>query len=159
MAETKSTLTPEEYQSLSKSTQAKIKIINSQKTVTLVERLDQLESEYEKAVRNATDNKNANTTFIANMGSDSQAVKEFMAGLQCPELNESGKKTTVAEREAWLMKQRKDNPELLVLIERQKSAAFILEADRNQIDIMSHRIANVRAVLALRTAQLNFLSE
>jgi hypothetical protein len=150
-------LTPEEWASLSKATQTKIKIVNSQRSAQLIEWLSKFEDDYQKALYDQTEHKNANATFLCSIGSDCQAVKEFLAGLNPPE-TDAGKKTTVAEREAWLTKQRKENKELFVLIERQKTAAFILESDKNQIAIIENKMSNVRAVLALRTAQLSFLS-
>ncbi len=158
MPETKAgQLTPQEWASLSIQTQTKIKIVNSQRTATLIEQLSQLEVEYQKALMEQTEHKNANATFLSSIGSDCQAVKEFMAGLNPPS-EVDGKKTTVADREAWLLKQRKENKDLFSLIERQKTAAFIIESDKNQIAITENKMSNVRAILALRTAQLSFLS-
>lgn len=150
-------LTAQEWASLSERTQTKIKIISNQRTSALIEQLSKLESEYQKALMDQTEHKSAGASFLASIGSDCQAVKEFMAGLNPPAEIE-GKKTTVAEREGWLLKQRSENKELFALIERQKTTAFILESDKNQVVLVENKMSNTRAVMALRTAQLSFLS-
>ena len=93
------------------------------------------------------------------MSTDCQEVKRILAELatQGPPI-ESGKKLTAAEREVWLQKQRTENDELAAAINKQKSIAFLLENNEISIEMARRRLEGARALLALRTGQINFLA-
>jgi hypothetical protein len=93
------------------------------------------------------------------MSTDCQEVKRILAELatQGPPA-ESGKKLTAAHREVWLQKQRTENDELAAAINKQKSISFLLENNEINIEMARRRLEGARALLALRTAQINFLA-
>ena len=80
-----------------------------------------------------------------------------MAAFICPAEIE-GKKTTTDMRDAWLTKQRKESKELNEAIQAQAQAQFQLDSSQATIDATREELRNIRAVLALKTAQINFLS-
>jgi len=57
-----------------------------------------------------------------------------------------------------LQKQRTENSELAAAINKQKSIAFLLENNEINIEMARRRLEGARALLALRTGQINFLA-
>ncbi|MBA7588563.1 hypothetical protein ES708_30623 [subsurface metagenome] len=91
---------------------------------------------------------------------DCQEVKRILAELaaQAPSTKEAGKKTTIADREAWLQKQRTENKELADAIAKQGGVSFLIDDHQIKCDMARRRLTSVIAVLALKTAQINFLA-
>jgi len=98
--------------------------------------------------------------YISNRGGDCARVKEIEAELllKCPELNQEGKKLTVADKEAWLTKQRLENADLKAAIQKQKEMAFQLESTEITAKLVKEQLLSARGALALKIAQIQFLS-
>jgi len=69
------------------------------------------------------------------------------------------KTLTENDKKAWLERQRTENQELSAAINRQTEVAFLLDNARINIEMAKKRLEGTRAVLALRTAQIRFLSD
>lgn len=138
----------------------KIEALNTLDTKKLINMLPDLEGKLEAALRQEASFRELNVGYLSSGTSDCAEVKRMMAELQikAPEQLD-GKKTTAAEREAWLVLQRTDNQELVKALERQKCVAFELENIRIDIEMAKKRFENVHRVLGLRTAQIQFLTE
>ena len=139
--------------------QGKVKILKELDTKALVEKLHQYENELETALREAASFKDLNRGYLSSTG-DCQEAKKLLAELsaQAPETNEAGKKTTLADKEAWLQRQRTDNLELAAAIAKQKDTAFILENNEIKADMAKRRLTSATAVLALKTSKIDFLA-
>ena len=61
-------------------------------------------------------------------------------------------------RAAWLTKQRTEIKELNEAIQAQAQAQFQQDSSQATIDATKEELRNIRAVLALKTAQIGFLS-
>ncbi len=138
--------------------QNKVKVLKDLGTRELITRLGELETVLEKALREQTVFKNLNAGYLAAYGSDCSKAKEIIATLE-PPFAEGGKKMTVAERENWLVRQRSANTDLNGTLNRQDQVTFELENQRIAAEMAKTRLDNVRAVIALRTAQIKFLSD
>jgi len=135
----------------------KIKILKSLETKSLMEKLHQYENELQKEMTAEADFKAQNHGYLGS--GDCQEVKRILAELavQAPETNEAGKKMTIADKEAWLLRQRKENKELSDAIVKQRRVAFLIDDHQIKVEIARRRLASTTAVLALKTAQINFL--
>jgi len=131
-------------------------LLESLETKTLVERLYKYEEELETAFKAELEYKRYNSASLAGHSSDCRAVEEILAALDPPE--ELGK-LTVDQRKAWLMRQRKENSELKAAIELQHHVAFNNEQNSVATQMIAKRLEGVKAVMALRTAQIRFLVE
>ena len=136
-------------------------------TKLLIDQLEVLLKDYEKKLFDQAQHRAENAQFLAPYGSDCSAVKEKLACLIPP--NEAQvstadgaeakpRKTTIPEKEAWLKQQRAEDKELVTLIKKQNAATYIIEADKVAIEIALQKMQNVRTVIILKTAQLNFLA-
>jgi len=137
----------------------KIRILKSLDTRNLIAQLHKYEDELETALREAASFKDLNRGYLSSTG-DCQETKKLLAELraQTPVTNEASKKLTLADKEDWLQKQRTENQELAAAIAKQKDTAFLLENNEIKADIARRRLAGAVAVLALKTAQINFLA-
>ena len=137
----------------------KIRILQSRGTKGLVEKLKQYEDALEKALNEQMTYTSQHHSFIASRGSDCQEVKRILAELsvQAP-TKEEGKKFTKADKDDWLMLQRKENKELNDAIAQQRQVAFLLDDYQIKIDMAKKRLEGIKGVIALRTAQINFLA-
>ena len=140
--------------------QDKLKFLNYLDTKDLIQKLQQYEIDLETALREDASFKNLNCEYLASGTSDSQAVKAVIAELsaQAPEANPEGKKLTVPEREAWLIRQRAENKELAGAINRQREVAFLIDNNEIALEMCKKRLESSKAILGLKTAQLNFLA-
>lgn len=140
--------------------QDKLMFLKSLNTKSLVDKLKEREDSLEKAMRDDASFKDLNHGFLASGTNDSQAVKQILAALsaRAPENNEDGKKTTIADREAWLSRQRTEDTELSGAINRQKGVAFNMENNQISIDMSKRRLEGTKAVLSLKTAQINLIA-
>jgi len=138
----------------------KVKILKSLNTKDLIAKIHQYEDDLEKAMTAEADFKSQNHQFLASSTGDCQEVKRIIAELavQAPETNEAGKKFTIADKEAWLMRQRKENKELSDTIVKQRQVAFLLDDHQIKVEMAKKRLEGTRVVLALKTAQVNFLA-
>lgn len=136
----------------------KIQILKSRETKSLVEKLHQYEDELEKAMIAEADFKSANHGFLGS--GDCQEVKRILAELavQGPETNGAGKKMTIADKDAWLQKQRTENKELNDAITKQRQVSFLVDDHEIKCEMARRRLTSIIAVLALATQQLAFLA-
>lgn len=142
----------------------KIQALKTLDTAKLIAMLPDLEDKLEGALRAEASFRDLNTGFLSSSNQDCAEVKRITAelsllpGLRCPETID-GKKTTADDRKAWLELQRARNDELANAIDRQKAVAFQLEQNRIGIEMAKKRLENVHRILALRTAQIQFLTD
>ncbi len=138
----------------------KVGILKSLDTKSLVEQVHRHEDELETALREQASFKSLNYEYLACRDGDCQEVRRLLSDLilRVPEHNEAGKKLTVAEKEAWLQRQRKENQELAAAIARQKEVAFLVDNHEIKVEIAKKRLDSTKAVLALKTAQINLLA-
>lgn len=137
----------------------KIKVLKSRGTKDLVTKLHEYEDALEKAMTDEAVFKAQNQGYLSSTG-DCREVKRLLAELaaQAPEANGSGKKLTVADKEEWLTRQRKENTGLSEAIDKQRQVAFVLEQRQIDTEMTRRRLEGIRAVLALKTQQLSFLA-
>jgi len=137
----------------------KKEILAKLNTKKLVERMKELEEGLFTTMLHHANLILEETQNIGRAGGDSPKVKELlsMATFICPAEIE-GKKVTADMRDAWLTKQRKESKELNESIQAQAQAQFQLDASQATMDAMKEELRGTRAVLALKTAQINFLS-
>ena len=138
----------------------KLEILRKLDTKSLIAKLTEYEAELLQALTQQADFTSQNYEYVASRGSDSAKVKEVLAQLAwaAPETNEAGKKTTVAEKEAWLLLQRKENKELSEAIVRQREVAFLADDFQIKCEMAKKRLEGTKAVLALKTQQIAFLA-
>ena len=136
----------------------KLRILKSLDTKNLIEKLNQYEGELQEVMASEAMFKNQNHGYLGS--GDCQEVKRILAELavQAPEAKEDGKKTTVADREAWLQKQRTENKELNEAIQKQREVSFLIDDHAIKMEVARRRLAGATAVLALKTQQLAFLA-
>lgn len=138
----------------------KIQGLKSLDTTKLVAMLPDLEQKLEGTLRAEASFRDLNIGYLSSSNQDCAEVKRITAelSLRCPEMID-GKKTTVDDRKAWLELQRTQNNELANALGRQKTVAFNLDGSRIDIEMAKKRLETVYRVLALRTAQIQFLTE
>ena len=136
----------------------KAEILRGFDTKNLIAKLHQYEDELLKAMVDEADFTLQNRGYLGT--GDCQEVKKILLELtsQAPETNDSGKKTTIADKENWLKKQRDENEELSKAITKQREIAFLVEDYRIKVEITKKRLGGISGVLALKTAQINFLA-
>lgn len=136
----------------------KVVVLKSLDTKNLIAKIQQYEDGLEKAMTAEADFKNSNHQFLGS--GDCQEVKRILAelGVQTPETDGNGKKLTVADKQNWLVLQRKENKELNEAIAKQRQVAFLLDDHHIKVEIAKKRLEGAKAVLALKTAQINFLA-
>lgn len=136
----------------------KLRILKSLDTKNLIAKLGQYEDELQKEMTAEADFKAQNHGYLGS--GDCQEVKRILGELsvQAPETNGAGKKTTIADREAWLLRQRTENKELADAIGKQRQVAFLLSDYEIKQEMTRRRLAGATAVLALKTQQLAFLA-
>jgi len=150
----------EQMQTYLRNLETKKTILRNLGTKDLIDKLPEYENALEKALFEEASFRNLSTGFLAAATSDCAEVKRILAELSArvPEML-NGKKTTAADRDAWLIQQRTDNQELATAIKQQVNVSFLLENNRTAIEMAKKRLESIKAVLALRTAQINFLAE
>ena len=136
----------------------KLAILKKLDTDSLITKLHQYEDALEKGMTAERDFKAKNRGFLGS--GDCQEVKRITGELsvKAPETNDAGKKMTVVDKENWLLRQRTENKELAGAIAQQQQVSFRLDDLQIKFDTTKKRLEGVRAVLALKTAQLNFLA-
>ena len=136
----------------------KLKILKSLDTKNLTVKIHQYEDELEKAMIAEADFKTQNHGYLGS--GDCQEVKRILGELsaQAPETTEAGKKLTIADKDAWLLRQRTENKELSEAIQKQRQVSFLIDDHQIKVEMTRRRLAGSTAVLTLRTAQINFLA-
>ena len=137
--------------------QEKLKILKSLDTKSLIAKLTEYEGELLQALTQQADFKNQNHEFLGS--GDCQEVKRILAELtvQAPDINEAGKRLTIAERENWLQRQRTENNELSEAIQKQRQVLFLQDDYEIRLEMTKRRLENTKAVLNLKRAQIDFL--
>ena len=137
----------------------KTRLLKSLDTKDLITKLKQYEDGLEKAMNEQMTYTSQHHSFIASRGSDCQEVKRILAelGMQAP-TKEEGKKFTKADKDDWLILQRKENKELSDAIVQQRQVAFLLDDYQIKYEMTKKRLEGIKVVLALKTAQINFLA-
>lgn len=134
----------------------KIEALKGLDTQKLVNMLPEYEEKLEAALRSESSFRGLNVGYLSTGNADCAEVKRLMAELIPPPVD--GKKATVTERDNWLVLQRTQNADLSAAIGRQNSISFELENSRITIEIAKKKLENVHRVLALKTAQIQFLT-
>ena len=137
----------------------KLEILQRLRTKKLTERLTELQDGLFTSMLTHVNLYLEESQNIGRAGGDSPRVKELlaMATFVCP-AEIDGKKVTADMRDAWLTRQRKESKELNEAIQAQTQAQFQLDSSQATIDATKEELRNIRAVLALKTAQIDFLS-
>ena len=135
----------------------KIRALKELDTKRLVVLLPELEEKLETALRADASFRNLNTGFLSSGISDCAEAKRITAELAI-QGKPGDKKPTVEETKNWLILQRTANDELAQALARQNDVAFELENLRISIEMAKKRLENIHKVLALRTAQIEFLT-
>lgn len=137
---------------------AKLAILQKLDTKPLIAKLHEYEDALEKGMTAERDFKSKNRGFLGS--GDCQKVKQLLAmlAIQAPETNDAGKKMTESAKANWLIQQRTENKELAGAIAQQDQVSFLLDDLQIKFDMTKKRLEGVRAVLALKTAQINFLT-
>lgn len=146
-------------ENLSVELQNKIRLLNSMGTKDLVIKLQAAENTLEKSLCEYNSFRDLNYEFVAPMHRDCDVAQSIIADLifKAPQI--AGKDMTVDQRSAWLTQQRKENKELIVALDKQQHITFHLENLRVSADIAKEKMEGLRAVIALKTAQINFLAK
>ncbi len=151
----------EQERILDRITTAKANSLRQLGTKEIVDKIAAREHELETLLKAEAKLKADNPGYLSSSGSDCAAVKQLLAELaaQAPaKLPDSEKKLTVADRDAWLTRQRIENIELAAAIARQGDVAWQLETMRVDIDMAKKRYESLRQVLSLKIAQIEFLT-
>jgi len=99
-----------------------------------------------------------NSRYLAGYTDDCIEVKSIIATLLLePPKGPEGKKATVNELETWVRTQRDTHPQLKEAITNQNKVTFQVETNRINIDMARKRFESLRGLMALRTAQIDFL--
>jgi len=137
--------------------QEKAAVMQYLDTKRLINQLHELEAKLEQSLIEDLSFRNMNSQYMATIGSDCAEVKRILADLRLNAPSKEDKKMTVDEREAWLIGQRSISP-LSDAIEAQEQLVFVAETNRIGIEMARRRLDDVRSVLALKIAQIRFLT-
>jgi hypothetical protein len=146
-------ITPEEA-----AYQRKLQVLKSLHTNELLAQIPVLMNQYEKAQQEELAYRSENSRYMANPANDCTAVKQVMAEITVPDEDAGKKLSNAPAREAWFNRQRTQNEALKQAIEQQQQTYFYSEQLKIAVEMAHKRLESTKAVLALRTAQLNFLS-
>jgi hypothetical protein len=127
----------------------------------VIQNLHRLENELEAALREEANFKNLNAGYLGNYGSDCNEVDRLLSelSLKAPDtVPDTDKKMTAQDRTAWLKMQRTENTDVAAAINRQESVTFNLENLKINAEMAKKKLETLRAVLALKTAQIQFLT-
>lgn len=128
----------------------KAKYLKYLDTKNLINKQTQLEDELEQLLIEEAKLKNDQYGYL---GSENVELKTLEA-----ELYFQAEGTNETQRKAWVSKQLKDHPDAIRIRLRQKVAAFDLDNLHIKIEMTKRRLDSIKGVIALKTAQLNFLS-
>jgi hypothetical protein len=138
----------------------KIAFLNSLKTAELISRIGKAETALQEVLLSDAAYRSNNVGRLAAYGEDCAEVKTMLAELALTVPDTLGNvKATAATKEAWLRTQRTANLPLAEAIKTQNQVTFECENLRIQIEMVRKKLESLKGVLALRTAQVNFLGE
>lgn len=132
----------------------KIRALKDLGSKSLIESIKKLEDNFEAAQKEEALFRRDKAGLISSTG-DCVEVKRILAELSVQDTQDM----KVADREAWLILQRKDNKELSEAIKAQRNATFELENIKINVEMCKKRLESAKAFLALRTAQIQFLTD
>lgn len=140
--------------------QQKVQFLEALGTRDLLEKITAQAELLEKLLKDDAKYRFENVGYLANYGSDCQEVQSIIAGLLLdpPVAPETGKKATVAQTENWAKSLRTTHDPLKKAIQEQNRVTFQTETNRIEIDMARKRFESLRGILALRTAQITYLS-
>ena len=136
----------------------KIEYLNSIGTGTLITKIHEAENILEERMLADAQYRSNNVGYLAGYGEDCVAVKATLADLTLDApVGTDGKKLTVAQLVSWLRQQREHNAQLAENIRLQNQITFQCENNRIEIEMAKKRLESLKAILGLRTAQIEFL--
>jgi hypothetical protein len=137
----------------------KRELIKALNTRQLIDDIKANETELEKVLREENQFRSQNSDLLSGRSDDCAAVKRIEGELAAGAPDKEGeKKLTVADKAAWLVRQRTENKSLAEAVTKQKMAAFTAGDFSIRIEMARARLNDLRGVLALRAAQINFFS-
>jgi len=140
--------------------QEKADFIGKFKTGDLVNAIAIAEADYAKILKDQASFRFEQAPYIkGGRGGACEAITDLEAQLisQSPaEIN--SKKTTQADRDAWLTHQRTENPELKEAYEKQRMAEISIADFDIRVKMSEVKLTDLRAVVYFRVAQINFFS-
>jgi len=138
-------------------TEQKIELLNNLGTAKLISDIHEQENKLEQLLLADSIYRSQNVGYLSGYGEDCREVKALLADLALePPVTTDGKKLTAAQLEAWLRQQRAGNA-LAKAIKTQNEVTFKVENARIYIDVAKKRLESLKGLLALRTAQIEFL--
>jgi hypothetical protein len=136
----------------------KVEWLNGMGTAKLLRDIQFAEDTLEGLLIKDANYRRDNVGYLASYGDDCGVVKARLAELALePPVSAEGKKLTAPQTEAWLRQQRTANEHLASAIALQNDHTFQIETNRINIDMAKKRLESLRGVMAMRTAQIEFL--
>jgi len=132
----------------------KLEVLHFLNTKEVIARIEVLEAQYEAALFDDLSYRASNSSYLASGSSDCSEVKRILA-----ELAPKAQGSNQTQRDAWLTNQRKHDSALKNAIQCQHDTFFATETNRINIEMSKSKLQTMRAVLALKTAQIEFLIE
>jgi len=132
----------------------KIQLLKSLDTKKIITDLELALGIYSASIDMESKYRNLNREYVPVGNSDSPAVQdiEFMLMGNAEGKNES-------QRKAWLAQQKKDNTDYAKAIAQQGEISYQLECYKNNSEVAKKKIEILKVILALKTAQIEFLTE
>jgi len=130
-------------------------------TKEVLQKIHRLEDELDAVLREEASFKNLNPGYLAGYGTDCTEVDRLLSELhlKTPEtVPGTEKKMTAPDKSAWLNVQRVENADVVAAIARQHDVTFQLDNIKINAEMAKKRLEVQRAVLALKTAQIQFLT-
>lgn len=137
----------------------RLEILRRMDLKALVGRLEKVRDEALKASMDLLGFESDNRGHLHRGVGDSEAVKEREAVLllEAPTVQETGRPTTQVQKEAWLVGQRRSDELLAATLKKQADVSYERAHLAAVLEDTIREHGDIRALLALRTAQLNFL--
>jgi hypothetical protein len=130
----------------------KIRALKSLHLKDLIDQIPDLETKYQKLLNDDNSYRHLQQGFISSTGDCPEAKKRIAI------LTNQAVGKNAAEREAWLTLQRTEDPDLANILETQSSTMFQIENNRIALEMAKKRLDSILKILALRTAQIQFLT-
>ena len=137
---------------------AKKDFIKALKTKELIDSLDTQEKELQALREKELQFRSQNSQYITGRSADCTAVRNIKAELSMTAPMLDGKPMTEAQLTKWIASQEKTNTALLDAITKQREADFAAGDLEIQIKGAESKITSIRAIMALRTAQISFFA-
>jgi hypothetical protein len=128
-------------------------------TAQLIKDIHTLEAELETLLKQELEFRSKSADHLAGKSDDTPAIKALEAELSASApLAASGKEMTVDAKKAWLLRQRTENPNLKAAVTKQREATFVQDDLEIKKEMTRKRLDNLKAILSLRCAQINFFA-